>query len=161
LDTNGAEQWKHRAESHVQAFSQQKNCPSHNQHLTTSYLNRLPLEQRTFHTPILSMEDLAGQTMGLHLRPQTANPGPLADRIDTKATDNSKRKIQQDIDAQKIKRHRKRVQTSNSHPQLAEKYKDWSTAQSDTLPDRPLPLADLDELSIFMCEEILRPSKSP
>ncbi|KAF2825292.1 hypothetical protein CC86DRAFT_263853, partial [Ophiobolus disseminans] len=37
-----------------------------------------------------------------------------------------------------------------------QKYTDWSSAQALELLDRTLPLADLEELSIFMCEGIVR-----
>lgn len=81
---------------------------------------------------------------------------PTTDPAGFDAIQDQQGKPQRDVDETWNKRQRELETAVESQAQLAEKYKEWSAAQELELLDRPLPLAGLEELSTFICEEIVR-----
>jgi hypothetical protein len=101
------------------------------------------------------MDALAGQLMDINVKATTRTEAPDS-ALATATIEGKKRQRQKAIDDQWAKRQYALVQITLTPLALAEKYSSWSVAQGYLLLDRPLPLADVEELSNFMCSTIIR-----
>jgi hypothetical protein len=101
-----------------------------------------------------NMDALAGQLMDIDGK-ATTQTETRNSRLATATIERKKRQRQKAIDEQWAKRQHALVETTLTPLALANKYSSWSSAQGYSLLDRPLPLADVEELSTFMCDTIV------
>jgi hypothetical protein len=98
-----------------------------------------------------NIDALAGQLMDIYVKAH-AQTDTRDSELTTAAIEGKKRQRQKVIDEQWAKRQHALVQTTLTPLVLADKYSFWASAQGYELLDRALPLADVEELCKFMCD---------
>jgi hypothetical protein len=110
------------------------------------------------------MDDSVNDTMDVGVGGSRQDPNQATDPAASTLIE-KKKQDRQDEDEKLWKPWNKRERhlsaTVTLHSELAEKYKEWSAAQDLDLLGRPLLLASIEELNVFMCNEILRFSQLP
>jgi hypothetical protein len=106
----------------------------------------------------INMDDLASQLMGIDVKaPDHDGPPNFAPATAAEEKKRAPKGVARAVD-QAAARACPDILTPID---LADKYASWSSAQGDKLLDRVLPLADVEELSLFMCETIVHVTHEP